>query len=69
MSRYQDPLPDEDDDDLADLLTLPSPEQLDIRKASIISTDSYTEEKQDFFPLSFKQKDVSVLIDKCTYEG
>ncbi|VDD79915.1 unnamed protein product [Mesocestoides corti] len=45
------------DDMLSDLYAIPSPEQLDIRKASIISTDSYTDEKHDFFPLGLKQKE------------
>ncbi|CDS40148.1 cat eye syndrome critical region protein 5 [Echinococcus multilocularis] len=44
-------------DTLADLYAIPSPEQLDIRKASIISTDSYTDERLDFCPVGLKQKE------------
>lgn len=46
-----------DIDTLTDLYAIPSPEQLDIRKASIISTDS-TDERHDFFPVGLKQKEV-----------
>lgn len=45
-------------DTLTDLYAIPSPEQLDIRKASIISTDSYTDERLDFCPVGLKQKEV-----------
>ncbi|VDK45023.1 unnamed protein product [Taenia asiatica] len=44
-------------DTLTDLYAIPSPEQLDIRKASIISTDSYTDERLDFCPVGLKQKE------------
>ncbi|KAL5970177.1 Haloacid dehalogenase-like hydrolase domain-containing 5 [Taenia solium] len=44
-------------DTLTDLYAIPSTEQLDIRKASIISTDSYTDERLDFCPVGLKQKE------------
>ncbi|VDO04493.1 unnamed protein product [Rodentolepis nana] len=40
------------EDTLTDLYTIPSAEQLDLRRASIISTDS-TDERHDHFPPSF----------------
>ncbi|VUZ54207.1 unnamed protein product [Hymenolepis diminuta] len=46
------------DDTLTDLYTIPSAEQLDLRRASIISTDS-TDERHDYFPVGLKQREPS----------
>ncbi|KAM3188322.1 hypothetical protein ACTXT7_000443 [Hymenolepis weldensis] len=46
------------EDTLTDLYTIPSAEQLDLRRASIISTDS-TDERHDYFPVGLKQKEPS----------
>lgn len=49
------------DDTLTDLYTIPSAEQLDLRRASIISTDS-TDERHDYFPVGLKQKEVWLAL-------
>ena len=46
------------DDTITDLYSIPSHDQLGIRKASLISNDSYADEKLDYFPVGLKQKEV-----------